>query len=65
MTKTKKYLYIAEQIVKSINNTTNDYDAVEEADKIIKLFLDEGKTLLEIDEILKKKFEEIPENEEQ
>lgn len=54
---------LASRIVTSINRTTNDYDAVEEADKIIKLFLDEGKTLPEIDEILKEKFEEYKKKE--
>jgi phosphoenolpyruvate synthase/pyruvate phosphate dikinase len=53
---------LAEQIVKSINKTTNDYDAVEEADKIIKLFLDEGKTPLEIEEILDKYWRKTSKN---
>tara|TARA_B110000977_G_scaffold49149_1_gene66740 strand:- start:350 stop:526 length:177 start_codon:yes stop_codon:yes gene_type:complete len=47
---------LAEQIVKSINTTTNDYDAVEEADKIINLYLNSGKDLIEVDKILKEKF---------
>ena len=44
---------IAEQIVKSINTTTNDYDAVEEADKVINLYLNSGKSISEVDKILK------------
>jgi hypothetical protein len=53
---------LASRIVEGINQTTNDYDAVEEADKIIKLYLDEGKTLLEIDKMLAKKWKEIHKN---
>ena len=46
---------LAEQIVKSINTTTNDYDAVEEVDKVINLYLKKGKSIPEIDKILKDK----------
>tara|TARA_R110000796_G_scaffold33259_2_gene86496 strand:- start:667 stop:843 length:177 start_codon:yes stop_codon:yes gene_type:complete len=44
---------LAKQIVKSINTTTNDYDAVEEADKVINLYLNSGKSISEVDKILK------------
>ena len=50
---------LAEQIVKSINTTTNDYDAVEEADKVINLYLNSGKSISEVDKILKQKFKKL------